>query len=351
MTLGQLAEQLGLSKAAVSYALRESPMVSRDTQQFVQQRARELGYTPNPVASAFLQQVRSQGSKRYQANLAFLIPARAKYSHLKAVQQGAQERAQELGYSLDCISCRKEDTAPRLTRLLLARGILGVAVSPLPYPVGHINLDWSKFAAATYGYSMARPAIHRIVHHHLHGIRTAFRACKRKGFRRIGLLLSLESDTRSNRLWSSGFLGLQQSLPKSEKGPLLLAPHTELSEARIGRWLLQEKPDLVLLHALGCFPRLDALLKNLPFPVAKAVLDKEPHESCAGIDQQFHLSGRLVIDLLSSQILHNQRGIPATPILSMVEGTWIDHPGLEAVKKVLERRISRRKPAGAQAGT
>lgn len=333
MTLGQLAEQLGLSKATVSYALRESPMVSRDTQQFVQRRARELGYTPNPVASAFLQQVRSQGSKRYRANLAFLVPARAKYLHLKAVQQGAQKRAQELGYSLDCIPCRKEDTSSRLTRLLVARGILGIVISPLLHPVGHLNLGWEKFSAATYGYSMARPAIHRIVHHHSHGIRTAFRALWRKGFRRIGLLMSHESDTRSNRLWSSGFLGIQQSLPKSEKCPFLLAHEADLTDARIERWLLKEKPEVLILHALGCFPRLQAVLKHLPFPVRCAVLDREPDEPCAGIDQQFHLSGRLVVDLLSSQILHNQRGIPATPILSMVEGAWIDHPSLDLNRK------------------
>lgn len=326
MTLGQLAEILGLSKATVSYALRNSPMVSAATQKRVQKRARELGYSPNPIASAFLQQVRSQGSNRYQANLAFLVPPNVHYSNLTKIQNGAQERAAELGYGLDIIPCEKEYGSARLTKLLVARGILGIVIGPLAKVLSHLELDWSKFASATYGYSMDRPALHRVVHHHCHGLRTAFRMCRRKGFKRIGFALSTESELRSDRLWSAGYLGLQYALPPAERVNLLLVPLAKWTPDAVEKWILQEKPDMVLFHATGCLPEMERLLKNLPFKVSYAVLGLEPGDECAGIDQQSNLSGRLLVDLLSSQIQHNDRGIPRHPTLSMINGAWIDHP-------------------------
>lgn len=326
MTLGKLAEILGLSKATVSYALRNSPMVSPKTQAWVQKRATELGYAPNPVASAFLQQIRAQGSNPYQANLAFLIPPKVRHNHLDSLQEGAQERAHELGYGMDIIPYEKDHGSARLTKMLVARGILGVAIGPMSNVMGHLDLDWSRFACATYGYSMDHPAIHRVVHHHCQGIRTAFRMCQLKGFRRIGFALSSESDLRSNRLWSSGYLGMQYLLPKSERVNLLLTSHEQWGPEKVGEWLLKEKPDVLIIHALGYFPGIQTLLKSMPFKVACAVLDREPDDPCAGIDQRFSLSGRMLVDLLSAQIRHNERGIPQTPILSMVDGVWVDSP-------------------------
>jgi LacI family transcriptional regulator len=173
---------------------------------------------------------------------------------------------------------------------------------------------------------MDRPAIHRVVHHHCHGIRTAFRMCRRKGFKRIGLALSNDSDLRSNRLWSAGYLGIQHALPKSQQVNLLLTSNSAWSPETVEKWILKEKPDLVIFHALGCFPEMERVLKNLPFKVAHAVLGLEPGDPCPGIDQQSCLSGRLLVDLLSSQIRHNDRGIPRTPTLSMIDGVWVDHP-------------------------
>ncbi|HSI08405.1 MAG TPA: LacI family DNA-binding transcriptional regulator [Rariglobus sp.] len=334
MTVGKLAGILGLSKATVSYALRNSPMVSAKTQAWVQKRAAELGYSPNPVASAFLQQVRARRSTPCRANLAFLIPPKVRYNHLDSLQEGAAERARELGYSLDVIPYEK-NCESRLTKVLVARGILGIVIGPMSNTLGHLDLDWSRFACATYGYSMDHPAIHRLVHHHCHGIRTAFRMCRLKGFRRIGFALSNESDLRSNRLWSSGYLGLQHLLPKAERVNLLLTSDEHWGPEKIGQWLLKEKPDVLIIHALGYFPGIQNILKAMPFKVSCAVLDREPDDPCAGIDQQFSLSGKMLVDLLSAQIRHNERGIPQTPILSMVDGVWMDAPAArtEVTKK------------------
>jgi transcriptional regulator with XRE-family HTH domain len=340
MTIRQLAASLGMSKSTVAYALRGSPEVSAETREHVQQRARELGYTPNPVASAFLQQVRSQGAQRYQANLAFLRagkpgavpegahrpPSEAPY--IRDLTAGARERSAELGYGLDEIYVGGY-TSRQLTRMLLARGVLGVGIAPLSHAVGHVTLDWSRFAAAAYGHSMVRPLVHRIVHDHAHSMRTLLRICRRKGFRRIGLALSTESDRRSDRHWSSSYLGLQLGQPAREHVPPLLIPLSQYTPERVCEWARLTRPDLVILHATGYVPALAGALRRLqPRPLPYVVLDREASDDCAGIDQRFGLCGRLLIDALSSQILHNQRGLPDTPITSMVKGVWVDHPAL-----------------------
>lgn len=345
MTLGELAAKLGMSKATVSYALRNSPMVSLKTRQHVQKRAEELGYTPNPIASAFLQQIRAQGVDRYQANLAFLIPPKVKSNFLDSLQDGAQERARELGYGMDIIPYDKDCAGDRLTKMLLARGIVGLAIGPMSSVMGHLDLDWSRFACATYGYSMEHPAIHRVVHHHVQGIRTAFNMCSKKGYSRIGFALSTESDMRSNRLWSSGFLGMQHQMPRRERVNMLLTSHEQWGPAQLEKWLRKEKPDVVIVHALGYFPGIQNLLKSMPFKVDCAVLDREPGDPCGGIDQQFNLSGRMLVDLLSSQIRHNERGIPDIPILSMVDGAWADPPATRSSGPRKERATARAKKA------
>ena len=123
MTIRELAAILGLSKSTVAYALRNAPLVKAETREFVQRRARELGFVPNPVASAFLHQVRRSGATGHKANLAFLVPAGADRPYVRSLCEGACERSLELGYSMDRINVT-EHTAAELNRMLRARGIL-----------------------------------------------------------------------------------------------------------------------------------------------------------------------------------------------------------------------------------
>ncbi|MFE6736378.1 LacI family DNA-binding transcriptional regulator [Microbacterium sp. NPDC057650] len=52
VTIGQLAEELGLSKAATSYALRGSDQVSAETQRRAKELAAKRGWTPSAAARA-----------------------------------------------------------------------------------------------------------------------------------------------------------------------------------------------------------------------------------------------------------------------------------------------------------
>lgn len=335
VTIRELSALLGLGKTTVALALKDSSLVSAGTRDRVRRKAKEVGYVPNAVASAFLQQLRSRSARPHRANLGFLAPARGG-SFLKSLLDGAHERARELGYGLDVLLAREFRSA-NLMRILTARGISGIIVGPLERAAGHLSLDWQKFAVVACGYSMARPAVPRVVHNHFQGIHTAFRQCRRKGFRRIGLALSADSDLRSNRQWSAGFLSLQRTLSPRERVDPLLAPFQDFHTGRLRRWIQSEKPDVVIIHSPGCLPGLEEFLENLRRRLPCVLLSREGSEPYAGIDQQFGLSGRMLVDVVSSQILHNQYGLPASPVLLSVEGVWVDHPSLAADRTARRR--------------
>lgn len=330
MTIRQLAIHLGLSKTTVADALRGSSVVKLETREWVQKKAWELGYRPNPVAAAFLQQVRSKRCKRYRANLALLLPwvRNSSISTLgptaRAFYEGAAQRAEKLGYSLDVID-PKEYSSQTLTKVLLARGILGVAIGPRDRPMGHLSLDWSKFAAVAFGYSMTRPLLHRVVHNHFDSVKKVFRICQRKGYKRIGLALRAESEKRSNGLWSAGFWELQRTLKPSEQvDPFLVLDDNYKPEA-IRKWIRRQKPDCVIFHTSLLVPELPEISTE-PGGILPVLLDYQPKDRYPGMDQRFADHGSRLVDELSSQILHNERGVPESPCVTMVEGVWVDQP-------------------------
>ncbi|HSI83448.1 MAG: LacI family DNA-binding transcriptional regulator [Candidatus Methylacidiphilales bacterium] len=321
MTIRELAHRLNLSKTTVADAIRGNPVVREETRLLVQAKAREWGYAPNPVASAFLQQIRSKG-KSVRANLAFLDA----WKDTSPLLVGAMNRAHNLGYNLDFVG-QKEYDSPTLTRILKARGVLGLAISPLVRPVGHLTLEWSKFTSVAFGYSMARPGMNRVVHNHFQGIRTLYRRCLRKGYRRIGLALqSDKSDLRSNGLWSAGYQAIQQQVPAADRVKPFLVPESAYNENAISRWIKKEKPEVVFFHTCAFIPKLSGIFKADGGSVVPVVLDRIPGDPCAGIDQQHGRCGALMIDLLALQILHNETGLPSHPSITMVEGDFVDHP-------------------------
>jgi hypothetical protein len=54
------------------------------------------------------------------------------------------------------------------------------------------------------------------------------------------------------------------------------------------------------------------------------LLGREAGDAYAGIDQQIPLQARMLVDVVSSQILHNQAGLPKEPVLLSIEGRWVE---------------------------
>jgi LacI family transcriptional regulator len=325
MTVRELAAILGIGKSTVANALRGKGDVNPETAKHVLQRARELGYEPNPLTSALLRQVRSGASPRVSANVAFLLdfedPLRLAY--IDRLCRGFESRAGLSGLVADKINTGQY-TSAKLTRMLLARGIDGIAIFPLERAIGHRTLDWSKFVAVSFGYSMIRPQLSRVVHNHAQGIRTAFRMCRKKGFRRIGLAMNSSSNARSNGLWAAGYLEIQHFLREEERVRPLILPDAEFTARRISGWMDEVKPDVVILHKRDPGLRIPEVVLEHPSRATPVFLDHV--HGFAGIDQEYEGLGATMADLLARQLIQNERGIPKHPSITLLDGSWVDFP-------------------------
>jgi len=72
---------------------------------------------------------------------------------------------------------------------------------------------------------------------------------------------------------------------------------------------------------------------RIPQDLAFAALDVEQTrldhvEAVTGINQNLPLIGATAVDILASQLYHNEQGLPQRPVYSMIEGFWV--PGRTA---------------------
>jgi LacI family transcriptional regulator len=330
-TLQTVAAAAGVSRMTVSLALRNHPSLPRTTRERLQAIARQLGYRPNPLISALMRQVRGRHPVSYTTTLAYLTTFATRDGwRRRPLQQrfllGVTRRAEQLGYRVEQFWLREPGmTARRMNRILEARGIHGIIVAPLPRSRGHLSLDWARFAAATIGYSLWRPSLHRAVNHQTHSIALAVRQLRRRGYRRLALALSAEVDARADHHWVAGFLAQRQHYGADRAWPLLVA--REWTERQFARWFRAQQPDVVLSTDLHVLHWLQRLGQNISAETGFAYLEwTDEARGCAGIRQHAQRVGAAAVDLVVEQLEHNERGVPPHPKVVLIEGEWIDGP-------------------------
>src|SRR2546430_2507830 len=163
-----IADHAGVSRAAVSLALRNHPSLPPQTRSRIQRAAEELGYRPNPLVSALMKYQRSvKITEPTGVTLAFV----SKFSHRDRWQSylspdliiGAAVNAQKQGYHLEEFWIGDLGMSnERFWKMLHHRGIRGMIIAPLPSAHGHLRFEWSHFSSVVIGYTMARPGFHRV---------------------------------------------------------------------------------------------------------------------------------------------------------------------------------------------
>jgi hypothetical protein len=110
--------------------------------------------------------------------------------------------------------------------------------------------------------------------------------------------------------------------------PLLML---DVPNARqIRQWFDQHQPDVVLAANAHQVTRIiaPALSVRDRARMAFVCLDHEAVHRVSGIDQLFETVGSHAVDALVAQLHRNERGLPAKPTVTMVEGQWFDTCGL-----------------------
>jgi LacI family transcriptional regulator len=341
-SLKLLAQECGLSVAAISMALRGHPRVSAATRARVTALAERRGYHTNPLLRSVMSHVRSATSRRSWINIAFVwieaTPRTVRSDPFQAQTiASVSKRADQLGLRLEQFYLSEPGMTPgRLEKILLTRGIAGIIFSPSSHiPNVHLPFDWTQFAVVVIGNTPWTPEFHRAAHHHYQGMRTALVEVERLGYRRPGAVLMQNLNERARRTPEAAFLTHHPLRDQASQLIFLITGPRATSDFR--RWLTRARPDCLLFPFFeGFTPDLGGIHLATHHP--HAALDIFVAEGIAGMHQDFEAIGGNAVDLLMTQLLHNDRGIPRRPKIVLAEGNWLSAPSLPAAQ------------AGAKAG-
>lgn len=330
-----IAKAAGVSKNAVSLALRNDPQIPPATRERIQRIAAGLGYRKNPVVAQLMAQLRAGSKQAFKATLA-LLNANQDQNALRAhptvptYVEGCRRRAELTGYSLDefWLHDPKLD-GERLNKILRARNIRGVVIVGLMND-NHLPAKflptWNEFPSVVTGVRTRDPALSfACTDHHMLALRAVENAV-RLGYRRPGLVLDGVIDQLVERRFTAGYVMGQQQLPEKQR----LAPFYRVTEARqnpelFRRWFEEQKPDLILTLYHVVRRWLKEMRLRVPEDVGLMQMEyRRDHADWAGMDQHNDIVGEAALEMVVGMIHNNERGIPEYPRATLLGSTWVD---------------------------
>ena len=339
VTMQQVADKAGYSRMTVSRALRNAPRIAESTRKHIQAVAASLGYCPDPLIRRLTSHL-AEAHRRNEGQVIAWINAWPEHKPwggqipFVSMYQGAATKARTLGFQLEEFWLREPGmTGKKLSRILYQRGIECLILAPIPVGGGHLSMDWDKFSSVTICHAMALPRLHRVSCHHLHAAREAIRHLYRKGYRRIGLCLSADSNLRSDHSSLEALAYHQLQIPKKNwVKPLIQAV---FSEKETLCWFKKHRPDVILSHYMWLQDTLTKAGCRIPEDVALALTDLENAKpGIAGINQGYAIIGETASELVIGQLYRNEKGIPTRQHTIMIEGYWVD--GSTVPRKIVD---------------
>jgi len=330
VSMKQVAERAGVSRMTVSLALRGHSKITPSTTERVLKAAEELGYNPNPYLSLLGSHIRSSKQKKLQAQLAYLchkqIRSPSQLSHSTPVFEeefflGANQRAESLGYGLERIQLKKVDvTSGRLNQMLINRGIMGLIVWRHPIKPLDWNMDWDRFAVCTMGVSLDAWDFHTVECDRHRGMADLVSNLQSLGYKRPGLVMLDEQDRSHNHIQRSVISNWQIQLPYQDQVPHLI--ETELRKPDFLKWLDKYQPDVVIS---GYDYAQDWILesgRSIPGDTGFARPQITEKKELSGIRYDHLAMGKAAVDIISGQIMSNERGTPEVSKNVLIAGHW-----------------------------
>jgi DNA-binding LacI/PurR family transcriptional regulator len=335
--MADVAAKLGVSRIAVSMALRGHHRISIERRREIKRMAREMGFVPDPLLSALAAHRRQRVPAKEHGVLAWINhwkePKQLRqFREFDLYWRGASEAAFKFGYRVDEIRWGWDCPPKRLEKILLARGIEGVLIPPHDSLLDWEGFDWSKFSVVRFGLSVPSPDSNVVTSDTYRATVMAINKLHEYGYQRIGVTVNEEYNRRIGGNFLSGFYYSQASLNLKPAIPPLLtllksrtAAEILHQKAALQQWLRQYQPEVVLTSDM----EIPGLIRDLGYRVPQdlalagtTVLDIPGVD--AGIDQHAEAIGRTAVETLLKQMNVNERGEPAYPCRILVESRWKD---------------------------
>ena len=334
VTQKDIARNAGVSHVTVSLALRNRREIPLKTRQRIQLIAEKMGYSPDPMLKALSAYRSKQRPAAYQSTLAWLVnhhdPKQLfNFEDFRLYFQGAKTRAAEIGYGLEIVNLADYEFNGRaIQKMLAAKGINGILVSPVEDFHDHIDLDWSRYSAVRFGYSMRDTLLHTVTNAQYRSAFLAMENLKRLGYKRIGCLVGHDFNERTGGNFLGGYLSARaqlgmEEIPTNVFGAGISGYADEQFWGLNRPWVDKHQPDAILSHAGYILPHLQKWGYRVPEDIGIASLALEENETFfSGVHQNARKVGRAAVDLLVSLLERQETGIPETPAHVLIEGVW-----------------------------
>lgn len=344
VTLRDLAKKIGVSHTTVSLALRDHPSILPARRLQIKQLAEKEGYRPDPFLSALSVYRLQNRPASFHSTLAWINhweqPEKLRRNHREfdAYWRGSCLAAERLGYKLEEIRWPEGLPAKRFEQILTARGIHGLLIPPHPIHQKIEDLwsefDWSKFSIVRFGLSVRIPDSHLVTADQLRATVMAMDAIHRRGYKKIGFILTRELDLNIGGNHTGGFFAAQKLFGVKSADSILYIKEADYihqaarAKKELGGWLQRIKPDAVLTSSPDVVPLIRKLGYRIPEDLAVAGTSVLDISVDAGINQNSETIGRIAVEMLVAQINRNERGMPEAPCRTLVESSWQDGKSL-----------------------
>ncbi len=322
VSLRQVAEAAGVSRMTVSRAFRADSPMRAELRERVLAVARELGYEPDRMVTELMTSFVKRRPVKYRETLAALWwperwqPQAAAGGFNGEIRRGIESGAARHGCGVEHVVLSARPSGAALTRMLLARGIHGLIITPPPTADALApELNWNAFSAVCIGTTLREPRLHRAHVSHYTAMVLVLERLRKRGYRRPCLLLRHDLEERMRRAYAAAFTVWQ------EDGAERIWRAAGYESPGLIEWVRAHSPDVVI----GDIDRWHDALSGHPAVRAFVSMDVEtPDGLIAGHQQDTARIAEGAVDLLVQARLRHETGEPPSPLVMITTGRWVE---------------------------
>jgi DNA-binding LacI/PurR family transcriptional regulator len=331
VTIQDVANHLGISKATVCRALLQRSRVAPDTRRKVLEAAEKLGYAPDPTLRALSKHRWAKHTLERSSYRIALVEINSNRTGNKAAARepttlGAIGRARELGLELDTFIFEEYSKSSRLGDVLFHRGYEGILFS-IRGPVTDWNFPWDKFSCLAISFDHPSHRLHQVCSDWFNAVAVAVEDVLARGYKRPGFLQfqrenpAMDLRTKAAiQLWRNELQETHETIPGVFEYFFRAAEESDPYVSQRGNfnaWFEENRPDVVIDGGYLGYWWLKDMGLRMPEDVGYLRLrhtDTAEPSGASGVDHKLAEQGRWGIDLLYNMIQLNIRGLSPEPV-------------------------------------
>lgn len=332
VTMKDVADAIGVHQTTVSLALRNHSSLPVKTREIIKQKARELGYAPDPMLSALVSYRQHSRPSKAPPTIGYIMDLRdeKELEHLKCrwlFFRNAQKRAEELGYRLEVFYYGSGNFNSRtLDRIFKTRQITGLIIAAFTHQTD-LSLSWERYSVIKIEALPFNLHFDVVENNQMQVTQLAMQKMHEKGHRRVGMLVGQHDEVHTRNLFSAGYLVSQSMFAPEDRVPMKVIEGINLEEELddIIHWLQIYHVETLITNWNELVPFLNRIEIALNRKLTLVPLDIDHFDSgLMGVKQNHEAVGQNAVDCVTNLMRNNKRGMLDYPTIHLVDSCWYE---------------------------